>query len=123
MTQLRFYYFNFINHYRNKPDSWAGDFRSLLLVELSMFWLILSIWLLIDPGLRGLGSWTKPIVLVINIVILFCLHRYLMHKGRSEAILKEFKDHPINTSTNRTICWAIWVGTLISFFISASLQP
>lgn len=122
MSWLRFYYFTYLYHYKDKPESWTGDFRSLLLVELSLCWLILSIWLLIDTGLQGLGPMTKPVIMLINVIILAALHRYLMHKDRSKAIFKEFKDHPRNTRTNRTICWAIWAGSLLAFFISASTQ-
>lgn len=122
MTLLRFYYFTFLWHYRNKPESWVGDFRSLLLVELGLFWLILSIWLLIDPGLWGLGAATKPLIFASNFILLALLYRYLMYKGRSEAIFAEFKDHPINTSKNRLICWVVWIGSFAVFIIAALLQ-
>ncbi len=122
MRLLRFYYFTFLYHYRNKPESWVGDFRSVLLVELSICWLMLGLWVLVDPGLSELGSWTKLIVLFVNIIILIILQRYLMSKGRSELIFKEFKDHQINNETNRTICWAVWAVSFIFFLISASLQ-
>nr|WP_157247090.1 hypothetical protein [Pedobacter panaciterrae] len=56
MKLLRFYYFTFLYHYRNKPESWAADFRSVLLVELSMCWLGLSLLIFVDPGLRSLES-------------------------------------------------------------------
>jgi len=122
MRLLRFYYFTFLYHYRNKPESWVGDFRSVLLVELSICWLVLGVWVLVDPGLSELGSWTKLIVLSVNITILIILQRYLMNKGRSELIFKEFKDHQINSQTNRTICWGVWAASFIFFLISASLQ-
>ena len=122
MRLLRFYYFTFLYHYRNKPESWVGDFRSVLLVELSICWLMLGLWVLVDPGLSELGAWTKLIVLFVNIIILIILQRYLMSKGRSELIFKEFKDQQINNETNRTICWAVWTVSFIFFLISASLQ-
>ncbi|WP_449437863.1 hypothetical protein [Pedobacter steynii] len=122
MRLLRFYYFTFLYHYRNKPESWVGDFRSVLLVELSICWLMLGLWVLVDPGLSELGSWTKLIVLFVNIIILIILQRYLMSKGRSELIFKEFKDQQINNETNRAICWAVWAVSFIFFLISASLQ-
>jgi len=122
MKLLRFYYFSFLYHYRNKPESWVGDFRSVLLVELSICWLILSLWLLADPGFWSMGSWTKPLVLGVNIIILIILQRYLMNKGRSELIFQEFKSHQLNNQTNRAICWAIWAGSFILFIVSAALQ-
>nr|WP_068888852.1 hypothetical protein [Pedobacter panaciterrae] len=122
MTWLRFYYYTFLYHYRSKPESWAGEYRSLLLVELSFCWLILTLWLLIDPGLWAFGSVTKPLILLINIITLVILHQYLMNKGRSEAIFTEFKDHPINTNSNQRICWAVWAGSFIFFLISALIQ-
>ena len=122
MRLLRFYYFTFLYHYRNKPESWIGDFRSVLLVELSVCWLVLSAWLLVDPGLRTLESWTKPVVLGINIVILIILQRYLMSRGRSELIFEEFKNDQLNSQTNRVISWAIWAGSFILFLLMASLQ-
>ena len=122
MKLLRFYYFTFLHHYRNKPESWVGDFRSVLLVELSMCWLVLSLWLVVDPGLRTLESWTKPILFSINIIMLIVLQWYLMSKGRSELIFQEFKNHQLNSETNRVICWAIWAGSFILFLITASLQ-
>ncbi len=122
MKLLRFYYFTFLYHYRNKPESWVGDFRSVLLVELSMCWFILTLWLLFDSGFRSMGSLTKPIVLGSNIILLIILQRYLMSKGRAELIFQEFKDHQLNSQTNRTICWAVWAGSFILFLLSASLQ-
>lgn len=122
MKWLRFYYFTFLYHYRNKPESWSGDFRSVLLVELSICWLMLSLLLITDPDLDAIASITKPLILMANIIILIVLHRILMSKGRSETIFKEFKDSPINTTTNRSICWAIWAGSMIVFFLAASLQ-
>ncbi|NRF37572.1 hypothetical protein [Pedobacter foliorum] len=119
---LRFYYFTFLYHYRNKPESWVGDFRSVLLVELSIFWFILTLWLLFDPGFWLIGSLTKLLVFTINVLILIILHWYLMSKGRSEVIFQEFKNHPLNNQTNRTICWAVWAGSFVLFLLSASLQ-
>jgi hypothetical protein len=122
MKWLRFYYFTFLYHYRNKPESWAGELRSLLLVELSICWLMLSLLLIFDPGLDALGSATKPLILFINVIILIALHSILMSKGRSEAIFKKYKESSINTTASRSICWAIWAGSLIVFFLAASLQ-
>jgi hypothetical protein len=122
MKWLRFYYFTFLYHYRNKPDSWVGDFRALLLVELSICWLVLSLWLIADPGLNALGSGTKLLLLLINVIILAILQIVLRSKGKSKAIFKEFKDSAINTTTNRCICWAIWAGSMIVFFLTAALK-
>lgn len=122
MKLLRFYYFTFLYHYRNKPKNWVGDFRSVLLVELSMCWFILTLWLLFDSGLQSMGSSTKPLVLGSNIILLIILQRYLMSKGRAELIFQEFKDHQLNSQTSRTICWAVWAGSFILFLLSASLQ-
>lgn len=122
MKLLRFYYFTFLYHYRNKPESWVGDFRSVLLVELSIFWFILTLWLLFDPGFWSLGSLTKPFVLAGNIILLIILKIYLMNKGRAELIFQEFKNHQLNNQTNRTICWVVWAGSFILFLLSASLQ-
>jgi len=122
MKLLRFYYFTFLDHYRSKPESRSAEFRSVLLVELSICWLILTIWLLADPGFWSMGSWTKPIVLGANVIILILLHRYLMHKGRSELIFLEFKNHSFNNQNNRSISWAVWVGSFILFILAASFQ-
>ncbi|WP_214228036.1 hypothetical protein [Pedobacter sp. B4-66] len=122
MKLLRFYYFTFLYHYRNKPESWVGDFRGVLLVELSMFWFILTLWLLLDPGFWSMGSWTKPIVLASNMILLIALKIYLMNKGRAELIFQEFKNHQLNNQTNRTVCWAVWAGSFVLFLLSASLQ-
>jgi len=122
MIWLRFYYFTFLYHYWNKPETWVGSFRSLLLVELSLFWLFLSLWLIIDPGFLLLSFWTKPAVLIFNILLLALLYWKLMHKGKSETIFEEFKGHYLNTNANRIICWTVWAGSFLSFLISAFLQ-
>ena len=49
MIWLRFYYFSFLYFYRKKGEDWDSWFRSLLLVELTFFFLILFICRLIDP--------------------------------------------------------------------------
>lgn len=41
----------------------------------------------------SMGSWTKPLVIAVNVIILVVLQRYLMNKGRSELIFQEFKSH------------------------------
>lgn len=119
---LRFYYFTFLYHYRNKRESWLGDFRAVLLVELSICWFILTLWLLFDPGFTTFGSWTKLLVFTINIILLIILKIYLMNKGRAELIFQEFKNDPINKQSNRTICWAVWAGSFVLFLLSSFLQ-
>lgn len=122
MIWMRFYYFTFLYHYRNKPENWAGSFRSLLLVELSLFWLLLSFWLTIDAGFFLLGSLTKPAMLIFNVLLLAALYWKLIYKGKSEAIFEEFRHHSLNTNLNRIICWTVWACSFLIFLISAFLQ-
>lgn len=113
MIWIRFYYYSFLRFYTGKGEDWIPWFRSLLLVELTFFSLILFIWQLIDPNaLKGI-PFLRLYNIIFNILLLILLHQLLAARGKSEEILEEFTDHPWDTKSNRIICWVIWTVTFL----------
>ncbi|ATP57294.1 hypothetical protein CPT03_12835 [Pedobacter ginsengisoli] len=110
---LRFYYFCFLYFYKDKPESWDGWFRALLLVELTIFGICMLLGLLINKSVLHLTPYTRVVSIALNIVILIILYYVLAAKGRHENIYDEFINHHWNTKRTRIICWGIWISSLL----------
>lgn len=111
MKYLRFYYFAFIKN-NNRFDS---HIIALMIVELSFFFLIMFILLILDrfafDQTRAMFAYRGTAIL-INLVFLYYLYSILVKNGKSDLIYEEFIDHPMNTRKNCILCYAIW-GALV----------
>lgn len=116
MKWFRFYYYNFLQYYKKKGESWGPESRSLLLVELTVFFLLLLVWLIFDPYFTDLLPFHlfRIVNIVFNVLLLFVFYRILVAKGRSELIFEEFKESPMDTKLNRAICWIVLFVSLMS---------
>jgi len=110
---LRFYYFCFLYFYKDKPESWVGWFRALLLVELTIFGITMLIGLLVNKSILHLTPYTRVINIVLNLVVLQILYLLLAAKGKHGDIYDEFINHRWNTKRTRVICWVIWISSLL----------
>ena len=122
MKFLEFYYFNFLYFYRNKPANWDSWFRSLMLVELTIFFLTFIVLLLIDNRFLDYVPHARLYNIILNIMVLVALHHGLARDGKSRVIFDEFMSHPWNTKGNRIICWAIWILSMILFTAIAFIK-
>lgn len=122
MIWLRFYYFSFLYFYRKKGEDWVPWFRSLLLVELTFFFLIMFAGYLIDPHFFSATPRNRLYNIIFNVIILLILYERLAYKGKSKAIFQEFISHPLNTKKNRIICWIIWVVSFLSPMVTAVIH-
>jgi hypothetical protein len=120
MKLLKFYYFNFLYYYRNKPASWDSWFRSLMLVELTIFFLTFIILLLTDNRFLDHIPHARLYNIILNIIILVARYRGLARNGKSQIIFDDLISHHWNTKTNRIICWTIWILS-VTLFISISI--
>lgn len=115
MKLFRFYFYTFLRYYSKKGEAWAPRFRSLLLTELTVFFLILFVCLLIDPNfIKSTSGAIRFFNILFNICILYGLYKMLVSGGKSEQIVSEFQDSAINTKRNRIICWIIFVVSLLA---------
>ncbi len=124
MKWLRFYYFVFLNYYKPKGEDWVPEYRSLFLVQLSIFLILMEIILLLEyyvihPAVSVFHY--RPYLILMAIISLIFLHQILVKNGKSEKIYAEFNNHPLNTARNRRLCWVIWVFCFLLFMITAVL--
>ena len=110
---LRFYYFSFVYFYKSKPENWEGWFRSVLLVELTIFGSLMLVKQLVNRFITELPPINQVLLLIINIAILGILYQILAARGKSQITYSEFLSHPWNTKINRMMCWLIWILSLI----------
>ena len=122
MIWIRFYYYSFLRFYSGKGEDWVPSHRSLLLVELTFFSLIMFICLLINPNFwTGIPHY-RLYNIIFNILILILLHQLLVARGKSQEILEEFTNHPWDTKSNRIICWVIWTLTFLAPMVRAAFH-
>ena len=118
MKYFRFYYFSFLYFYKDKPESWIAEYRSLFLVSITITNAVTFILLTIYPNFKGIYPYAKLIIVALFIILCTTMQRLLISTHKYRLIFEEFKDHPLNTKLNRVICWLIW---LISFTAPAIL--
>lgn len=123
---FRFYFFVFLRNYKIRNKRWKVDdigyssLRALTTVHLSLFFLYNLIILIRYNSFFDLSN-SLVYDLILGIILAIVLYLTLVRKGKSEKIYKEFITSPINTKSNRMICWVIWVAIILSLFISAVL--
>lgn len=125
---LRFYFFVFLRYYkiRNKKwkvsDSWYPSVRAFITVQLSLYFLLMFIILL----LRAFSILDfidnpqfKVFIFSFCIFSVIALYFLFIRNGKCKKVYKEFEDSPINTKLNRSICWIIALGSILLCFITA----
>lgn len=122
MIWIRFYYFSFLYFYKDKDENWVPWYRGLLLVELTVFFFILFVCLVIDPNFFAATPRNRLYNIGFNFILLLMLYQVLVRKGKSEEIYKEFISHPLNTKKNRIICWIIWVVIFLTPMVVAMIN-
>ena len=114
MKYLKFYFFSFIYFYKDKPESWIPEYRSLFLVSITVTSSVSLILLTFYPNLIGIYPFARLALVGLFLAFSATMQRVLISSGKYHAIFKEFEDHPMNTKSNRMACWFIWIVTFIA---------
>lgn len=122
MKYLRFYYFSFLYFYKDKPESWNAEYRSMFIVSYTVISLMSFVLLVFYPNFKGVYTYARFSIVAIFIILCAVIQRALISNGKYRLIFEEFKSHPINTKSNRIACWIIWSTSFIAPMVLAILQ-
>ena len=114
MKYLKFYYFSFFYFFKDKPESWIPEYRSLFLVSVTVISSASLILLIFYPNLIGIYSFARFAIVGLFLAFSVIMQRVLISGGKYHAIFEEFEDHSINTKSNRAACWFIWIITFVA---------
>jgi hypothetical protein len=112
---VRFYYFAFLYHYRQKGEdsaSWSG---SLMVVVITLFFItgifysFLQHFFFLPLTLNTLRFYAFGYCAVLFLA----LYQSLVRNGKSEKIYIEFISHPWNTKKNRIVCFVIFFASML----------
>jgi len=122
MKYLKFYYFSFLFFYKDKPESWITEYRSLFLVLITVTSAVSFVLLMLYPNFNGIYPYVRVVILTLFIASFIIMQRVLISTGKYQLIFDEFENHPINTRTNRVTCWVIWLLSFTAPIVLAIIQ-
>lgn len=115
MMLIKFYYFAFLHYYKQKGEDWVPWHRSIMVVEMTIFFLVALIYSVLQHFFFSV----LPIVSLriygfgFCVLLFLVLYRGLVRGGKSEKIYNEFISHPWNTKKNRVACFIIFFVSLL----------
>lgn len=112
---VKFYYFAFLYHYKQKGEdstSWSG---SLMVVVVTFFFITALLYAVLQHFFFSPVPLNTLRIYVFGYcaVLFFVFYRSLVRNGKSEKIYNEFISHTWNTRKNRITCFIVFFAIML----------